>query len=430
MINILHITPHMGGGVGKVISKVATYNDNRTKHKIVIQEIPKSYQYIDILKEGNVEFFISPKENILMKNIIEADIVIIHWWHNPKTTKLFFEFPTIATRIIIWSHISNLTVPTLNPSFIYEVNKVLFTTPASYEAFNIDRNILKKKTDVVYGCGGLEDFPKVIKNSHDGFNIGYFGFVDFSKMNRDYIKYCKSVDIAEAKFLLVGECNIKDTLEKERMENNMNNEFEYFGHVNKITNALALFDVLGYPLMEYHTCTTENSILEAMASEVVPVLLNQLSEKYIVEDGKTGFLVSSIDEYGKAMRYLYNNPDKRKQMGKSAREYVINKYTSTSIENKLYDNCLEVMEDKKKIFDFKYIIGNKADEWFLSGTGKDRKILNDIMENESKDLNFSPLLKQKNKGSVFHYEREFPDNEKIKKIADLIRIELDMKERW
>lgn len=427
MINILHITPHMGGGVGKVISKLATYNNSRINHKIVIQEIPKSYQYIDNLKKNDVEFLICPNEKILFQNISEADLIIIHWWHHPKTTKLFYEFPIIPTRIIIWSHISNITVPSLDLRFIYEVNKVFFTTPASYDAYDLEKDNLKNKTSIVYGCGGIEDFPKVNKVKHEGFNVGYLGLVDFSKLNPKFMDYCKSIEIPETNFLFAGECTIKEKLEAERKEKCISNKFKYLGHVNDIIQVLSLFDVFGYPLMEYHTCTTENSILEAMAAEVVPVLINQLTEKYIVENGKTGFLVSGAEEYGQVMRYIYNNPDKRKEIGKNARKYVVNKYNSNSIQNELYENCVEIMEQPKRIFNFKHIVGNSPEKWFLSGTGKDRKILEDIIENRSNDLNFSPLLKQSNKGSVFHYEREFHDNKKIRKIADLIRKELNNK---
>lgn len=425
MINILHITPHMGGGVGKVISKLATNNDIRIKHKIIIQEIPKSYQYIDNLKKHNTEFYICPNQKVFLKNIFEADLIIIHWWHHPKTSKLLYDFPDIPTRIIIWSHISNITVPTLDVRFIHEVNKVFFTTPASYEAYNLDKNVLKNKTAIVYGCGGIEDFPKIKKVKHDGFNIGYLGLVDFSKLNPKFMDFCNCIKIPNANFLIAGECTIQEELEVQRKKKCISNKFEYLGYVNDVIRVLSLFDVLGYPLMNYHTCTTENSILEAMAAEVVPVLINQLSEKYIVQNGKTGFLVSSMEEYGRVMRYVYNNPDKRQEIGKNAREYVINKYTSNNIINKLYENCLEVMDKPKKVFNFKHIVGNYPEEWFLSGTGKDRKKLEDIIANRGKDLNFSPLLKQKNKGSVFHYEREFPSNIKIRKIADLIREEIN-----
>ncbi|WDC85738.1 glycosyltransferase [Caloramator sp. mosi_1] len=86
--------------------------------------------------------------------------------------------------------------------------------------------------------------------------------------------------------------------------------------VEDVRSILTEIDVFGYPLMPYHTCSTENAILEAMAVGIPPVLLNQLTEKYIVEDGITGFIVNNKEEYGKIIRYLYKNEDVRKKLVK------------------------------------------------------------------------------------------------------------------
>ncbi|KMT22637.1 glycosyltransferase family 4 protein [Clostridium cylindrosporum] len=422
MLNILHITPHMGGGVGNVISRLATYCDERINNIIVLIEEPIKYNFIDKLKEIEEKVLICPDKTTLEKAIIESDLIIVHWWHHPKISKFLYELPQIPLRLMIWTHISNLTVPALNSNMLVEATRVLFTTEASYKADvfkSVPNYILKKKTGVVYGCGGFDDFPRIDHREHEEFNIGYLGLVDFSKMHPDFVEFCKQVNIPEAKFILVGDAPAKQCISEKIKEKRIKNQFIYTDYVEDVKPILSQFDVFGYPLMPYHTCTTENAILEAMAAEVTPVLLKQLTENYIVEDGKTGFLVSSKEEYGRVMRYLYNNPDIRQKVGESAREYVIKKHTLKKFLDSFYENCEIAMNCSKKIINFKKIIGETPAEWFLSCLGKDYDLFkqsfalgyNNQTQNIKKAFSsISPLLKQQNKSSLFHYQREFKDD--------------------
>lgn len=422
MIKIIHITPHAGGGVGNVISKLSTANDGRMKHKVILLEKPVKNFFVNQIQDAGVEVLVSPNAATILKNIEECDIVIIHWWHHPKTSRFLYDFPQIPARVIIWSHISNLTVPALNPNILLKATRVLLTTEASYEAeifSNIREDILRTRTGVVYGCGGFDNFPEINRQEHDGFNIGYLGLIDFSKLHPDFIEFCKAVKIDNAKFILAGDAPIKEYIENQVEIKGVQNEFIYKGYVNDVIPVLSEFDVLGYPLMPFHTCTTENSVLEAMAAEVPPVLLNQLTERYIVQNEKTGILVSSIEEYGNAMRYLYMHPNIRKAIGKNAREYVLKKYTLNKFIDSFYENCEAAMNYAKNKMDFKKYLGETPAEWLISCLGKDAKAFQVSFEKGVKCqghdikqiiLSASPLLKQENKSSVIQYQREFPSD--------------------
>lgn len=413
MMKILHITPHMGGGVGNLISKIMIESESIFESRVVIQEAPQNTYFLDLIKD-KFKIIKYPTDDEIKDEIEWCDIVIVHWWHHPKTSEFMYNFPYVKTKVIFWSHISNLTAPILNASIIKAVNKTLFTTEASYDAEEyhfIDRSIMLKKTEVVYGCGGLEKFEYIDRSKDNGFNIGYLGFVDFSKMNPNYIEFCNEVNIPECKFILAGDGSAIDIIKKQKENKNIKNEFIFLGYVKDVKSVLSKFHVFGYPLANYHTCTTENVLIEAMASEVVPVVINQLSEKYIVEDGKTGFLVSNEKEYGEVIRYLHDNPSIRMQIGKNAREYVMEKFTSEKTLKKLYKICQEVVEEPSKIFDFKQIIGNTPAEWFLSGVGNNLKY---FIDNDKYDIfECSELLRLENKGSVFHYARLFNDKRLI-----------------
>ena len=415
MFKILHITPHMGGGVGNVISNLVLADDT-IEYKIILLEKPIISQYIDRLNQKKIDLIIEPNQLQIETAIKWSDITIVHWWHHPKTSKLLYYLPKIPLRIVIWTHISNLTVPALNANILLNSTRVFFTTESSYEAecfSEIDYDLLRKKSGVVPGTLGFDSYDKKEKIPHEDFNIGYLGLVDFSKLHRDYINFCNEVKITNAKFIMAGESPAKQILMEEARAMGLEDGFVYLGHVNDVSNVLAQFDVLGYLLMPSHTCTTENAILEAMVSEVPPVLLNQLVEKNIVKHGKTGLLVSNPEEYGMAMRYLYNNPHKRLEMGKNARQYVINKYNKDGLLNNFYINCEIAMKYSKNIISFKDALGVAPSDWFISCIGKDKVLFNNMNDQKKSILKCSEILKGNNKASVLHYAREFTNDKRL-----------------
>lgn len=424
MIDVLHVTPHLGGGVGNCISRLVTAGDIRIRHRVILLEDPIKDHYLKIAQSAGIEVVL-PKNNVSIDSLIQsADLVLIHWWHHPKTSRFLYNLSEISSRIVIWTHVSNLTVPALSVQLLKNAARVLFTTDASYQSeefYGLPEEYMKAKTGVVYACGGFDSFPLVKKSEHTSFNIGYLGLADFSKLHPDYVKFCNSVDLECARFVLAGDAPARNVIVRQATELGISDKFEFKGYVDDIIPILSEFDCLGYPLMTSHTCTTENSVLEAMAAEVPPIMLNQLTERYIVQNGKTGFLVSSIEEYGQVIRYLYNNPDIRKQIGKQARDYVKKTYTKRIFMDSFYDNCEIALYETKKSFSFKQVLGDSPNEWFISCLGKDKLYFEDTksyMDNEAPEIDrmhaaISPLLSQTNKSSVMHYQREFPDDEII-----------------
>lgn len=417
MSKIVHITPHMGGGVGNVISGLMN-NDKQNDHRVILLENPIEFKYILGISEYKTRVIVCPKEAIIKQFLKWSDIVIIHWWHHPLTSKFLYDLPNLPLRVVIWSHISNLTIPVLNYKFIEEATKVFFTTESSYDAISYQRinsKSLYQNTEVVPGTIGYDRSIKIKKQEHINFNIGYLGYIDFSKIHPDFIEFCGEVKIDSAKFIMGGEAPIKQRLEAQANKKGLNGKFEYKGYVEDIYDFYATIDVLGYPLMPNHTCTTENAILEAMLSEIPPILINQLVEKHMIVNGESGFLVSNKREYGEAMRILYDNPEKRIAMGKNARNFVLGKYNRDKILLDFQNKCESILKIGTKVFAFNKIIGNTPDEWFLSGLGEEKNFF------ETNNIaSCSEILKGKNKASIKQYARYFNENQNLKIWENLI----------
>ena len=99
-----------------------------------------------------------------------------------------------------------------------------------------------------------------------------------------------------------------------------------------IPSALAHFDIGLYPLLDnnYNRYKCGFKALEYMAMNI-PVVASPVSEnKFIIEDGRDGFLVNNQKEWTEKLDYLLGNRLARRKMGIAGREKV-EKHYSTQI---------------------------------------------------------------------------------------------------
>lgn len=109
-IKILHITTHMGGGVGKVISDLAVH-DTQYTHSILLLEEPEKKQFIDKCNKAGINVKVNSSQTETVCALNNSDVVILHWWHHPLMCKFLYHFPKCGIRLILWSHVSGCTYP-------------------------------------------------------------------------------------------------------------------------------------------------------------------------------------------------------------------------------------------------------------------------------------------------------------------------------
>lgn len=430
-MKVLHITTHMGGGVGKFLSATVCHAKNdelNIEHQIILLEKPEKTYFVDCCLEKGIETTVLNNDETIIEKIKLADIVIIHWWHNPVMAKLLALFPSIPVRLVIWSHISGCNYPAIPFEFTQLPHKMFFTTPYSYENPYWDdeqRNKIQSEMPVVYGLGAEyreKNFVKPQIKQADTFRIGYVGTLSASKIHPDFIEYCRAVIelIPTAKFIFIGDI----TLSKQTMEllakYNIERYFEFIGYTNEVDIYLASFDVFGYPLNPYHFGTTENVVLEAMAMGLPVVALNQNTEKYIIEHRKDGLLADNINDYAKQMKYLFDYQEERIRLGKNAQEKIINKFNLTLNIEKMYLELTKVMLCKKKIFDFAQILGDKPYLWFLACLGANKDLFLKIIASKVRD-DYPTLIKKipeillgQGKSSISHFAEKYPEDDTLR----------------
>lgn len=409
MPSILHITAHLGGGVGSVLSSVAVnakQNGSFFTHEIMQLEPTENRHYVKICQENNISLCLADEINIEDK-INSADIVQIEWWHHPLTMKFMHDYLSLThCRLVVWSHISGSKYPYIPAGFVRLPEKFIFTSPNSYENplwSEESRAQIRKISEVVVSSSGNFMAMKSKTKSHSGFVIGYVGFLGYNKISPDFIRFCDAVDIPEALFTVVGDISYGKALVNDVKKFGKQEKFKFTGYTTDVGEEMRNFDVFGYLLNPEHTGTAENSLLEAMAAGIPPVVLNQSAEKYIVQDGHTGFIVNNFDEYRKVIRYLYERSQERIRIGENASRYARENFCLSNTARGLENIYRNVLASNKKVRDVNSVFGDNPYEWFKTCLG------NSDIKTSNTDLILGP-----GKGSIYQYIKYFPKEERLK----------------
>ena len=430
MIKILHITPHLGGGVGTVVLnwlKKENEINQGFHHKIACLEENKNpmQEYFELGMSIHDGMYFN--QSLLMEWVNQSDILLIHWWNHPTLFDIMVnsEFP--ACRLIIWNHVSALNPPyILSNKLIEFADRFIFTSPVSYEAEETITlpDHLKEKLGVVWSSCGAEIFKGFKRQDHDGFNVGMTGTVDYGKLHPNFIKMCSNIKIPSVRFIVCSG-DSQERVKEDAIKLNIADRFSFNGRVPSIMPYLAIYDVFGYPLQPKHLGTCEQAIGEAMMAGVVPVVLNNAAERYIIENEVTGIIANSQDEYCRAIEYLYHNPETRNRIALNAISAASEKYSlrrKMAAWEKIFDKILG--HDKKlRVWDKrKFKAGSQI---FIESLAKYGEIFKDyILAKEQSDKTnikrsedaIIKLFKSNsqwysnNKGGVKQYLRIFPDD--------------------
>jgi len=420
-MRILFVTAHMGGGAGKAIAGMCNYAYKAGNEVTLLAlEETKNRKYVEKLSE-DITYIVAEEEQQIRDLHAEADVVVLNWWAHPLTFSYLLCIQDIPVRIVLWVHMNGCVYPAISSNFVLCFHQILFTCYYSYDnrSFQDTFDEIKGKSGVIYGIGEFEPrtmTPKKDYREKQAYVVGYLGTVDYNKMHKDFVQICEKIIEATENTLIViyGECS--ETVQSDIENSKYKDKFVLKGFSDNVEESFREMDVLLYPLNPNTSGTTENVILEAMSCGVPIVALEQGTEKYIIQNEKTGILAKNAAELPGEAILLLLNEEKRRQIGRSAREYVLEEYSGCGNAERFLDVIAKVLLVEKTTIDFASVVGNNPYEWFVSVCGEyDETVREFIDGGELYSLvQCKDIIGNRTKSSVRHFYHYYKDAKLLK----------------
>lgn len=419
---VTHITPHLGGGVGKALATLVSGSSQPStaiRHRILCLEAPEKTQFLDQIRAHGAEVIIRPDPEQLIAQIEQAAIVQLEWWNHPAIFPALCALGQPPMRLLVWCHVSGLYNPILPAGLLDAAQTFVFTSPCSYQAANVRPRAAaqSEKFRCISSASGFAQTAAQRTHHLGPLRVGYLGSLNFSKLHPDYVDYLAAVRRPDFRVRLFGDPLNQTKLQQQCAALSRPNLLEFCGYVANVQQELAQMDVLAYLLNPYHYGTAENALLEAMAMGVVPVVLNNLAETCIVTDRQTGLIVDSPNTFADAIDWLAAHPEERLAMGQRAVQQVARQFTAEKMQTAFADAYCGLAARDKQCVDFQNFLGDTADDWFLASQPHPEWFSNNgcLQIPVTEPTPFDLL--DANKGTAFQFSRYFPDNNLLRRWA-------------
>lgn len=233
------------------------------------------------------------------------------------------------------------------------IDKIITVSESNRKLFSIGkRSFVKVQT--IYNGIDLDEFDKLAENSvreeldisNRDVVIGAIGVFDKCKGHIYLFKAIERIvseGVKNIVCLVVGDGRERDGLEKFVKNKNLQDYVKFLGYRKDVPILLMAMD---FVVMSSIQESFPRVPLEAMATKLPVVATNIGGLPESVEDGKTGILVppGDVDSLGKAIKYLVENPELRKEMGEAGRKRVEERFVIDSNVRKTEELYLDVLK--------------------------------------------------------------------------------------
>ncbi|MBW8299941.1 MAG: glycosyltransferase [Hydrogenophaga sp.] len=401
----MHITPHLGGGVGKAHAAIQGATDPAVGRAYYLLEEPRDRRYADLVEQAGGRLHHAGQGVSLAELIEDADIVQIEWWNHPRLYHLLAKTDLPPMRSLFWAHVSGLFAPYIPTDLIAAAGRFLFTSPCSLQSPDIAAlpDTVHARLGVVGSGFGFED-----EHTADGMQAGatsaaiaYLGTVDFVKMHPAFFDIVDAVDNADIRVSVWGGFDPEGEPARRARAMRHPERVRLEGQTADPRAALQAAGIFFYPLREDHYGTAENALIEAMSLGLVPVVLANPAEKAIVTDGVNGVVAADPADMAAGLGRLLANPKERARLSAAARATARDRYQPRRSAGLLEEHYRALMVEPKTRIDFAGVLGSKPADWFLSTQQRGGSSGTGRMFAAGGALS---------KGSIDHFLATFPDD--------------------
>lgn len=389
-LKVLHVTPHLGGGVGRCLSAISSEKSDRIDREFLLLEPPiDKFFYNQISQEykiSNVNY-----NHDLEKYLMSFDIIQCEFWNHPAMLHFLSFSKNYKLRRIFWCHISGLGAIRFPTGFLNSHNKIIFTSNISNMKYGTEKSVVN--SGFVFSDSKFCDI-----NAKRNNDFVFAGQLDYAKLHSEFANIMTS-----AAQLSGSELNILGTGKDELIVQSkiQPKNVVFRGKVTNVQEYFRQAKFLIYPLNEKHYGTGENIIKEAMSVGCIPLLLANPAELEIMGKYSDFLCHRTVDGLIQSFGVLIDDDEIAKNYSHRLREFSQQKYSpkfSVNLLMQIYQDTLNTVDPEA--FEMESSFGSSPTEWCAAFGNYTAHNLND-----DKHL--------VNKGSRIHFERYFSQDERV-----------------
>ena len=368
-MKILHVTPHLGGGVGKAHAALSgALPKEAVQQTFILLEEPRDRRYADMIEAGGARVIVADGLDQVARLASTADIVQFEFWNHPRLFECLAHTAFPAMRSVFWSHISGLCKPLIQPGLMEEAGRFVFTTEASRSIASIALlpETARKKISVINSGFGFTDGSRRARPKNRKPVIAYLGTVDFVKMHPGFFDAIDGLVGNDFEVSVWGSVDPSGPVAARAGAMRHPERVKFCGETAEPAVALSEADIFFYPLQPDHYGTAENALIEAMSLGLTPVVLNNPAEMAIIRDGATGFVAQSTEECVSLLQMLLLLPELREKISRNTIRYVAETRTPARSALDFMILWLGLLSEPARHCNFHDVVGESPADWFLS----------------------------------------------------------------
>jgi glycosyltransferase involved in cell wall biosynthesis len=364
-MKILHVTPHLGGGVGKAHAAISAALPDIVEQTFVLLEPPRDHRFIATIQASGTRVFVASHLGEVIALARAADIVQFEFWNHPRLFECLARCDFPPLRAVFWSHISGLFRPLIQPGLIQQAGRFVFTSEVSLSSplLAATQDVGRKNIAVINSGFGFANAHRPAAKKRKP-AIAYLGTADFIKLHPGFFDAIDRLSDDDVRVSLWGAPDEAVRMRARAMQHP--ERIQLRGETADAEAALAEADIFFYPLQPDHYGTSENALVEAMSLGLVPVVLNNPAERSIVRDGETGFIAHTISDCVSLLQWLLLLPDVRKKISRAAMRHVAENLTPAQSALDFMILWLGLLGEEPRACDFRAAIGETPADWFLA----------------------------------------------------------------
>ena len=363
-MKILHVTPHLGGGVGKAHAAISAVLPEVVQQTFLLLEAPRECRYIEWIEAAGARVIVANDLDHVASLARDSDIVQFEFWNHPRLFECLARAQFPPLRSVFWAHISGLQRPLIPPGLMHMAGRFAFTTDASMPLSGAAGIEARKVAVINSGFGFAETSPRDVTRRKP--SIAYLGTVDFVKMHPGFFDAIDALSDNQVRVSVWGSVDPHGEVATRAGAMRHPERILLRGQTADPAAALAQADIFFYPLRREHYGTAENALIEAMSLGLTCVVLDNPAEQAIIRDGETGFVAASIADCVSLLDLLLLLPDLREKIGRNASRYVAETHAPAQAAQDFMILWLGLLSEAPRLCDFRNVIGENPADWFLA----------------------------------------------------------------